>query len=131
MDWKRKLSDDFNLYLILDAAVADYDHLLKIALESVDNGVDIIQLRDKLGSAKEIVHFHQELIKQMDKKVPFIINDRVDICDAVDATGVHLGQDDLSLKYARKILGKEKIIGISCQTFEQAQKAQDLSLIHI
>lgn len=113
------------MYLILDAEVTNYEHLLMIALEAVNHGVDIIQLRDKSGSAKKIIKFYQEFSKEVNKQMPFIINDRVDICDSIDAAGVHLGQDDLSLKYARKILGNEKIIGISCQTFEQAKKAQD------
>lgn len=113
------------MYLILDTEVNGYKQLLDIALESVHNGVDIIQLRDKSGSAKEMMRFYQDFLKQAEKKVPFIFNDRVDICDAVDAPGVHLGQDDLPLSYARKVLGKEKIIGISCQTIEQARKAQN------
>ncbi|MGE0269077.1 MAG: thiamine phosphate synthase [Candidatus Omnitrophota bacterium] len=125
MDWRKKLSNDSNLYLILDSGVNNYKRLLEIAVEAVRNGVDLVQLRDKSGSAIEMMRFYHSFLKQTDRKIPFIVNDRVDVCDAAGATGVHLGQEDLSLRYARKILGDEKIIGISCQTIEQARKAQN------
>jgi len=125
MDWKKKLLSGSNLYLILDAQVNDYKQLLQIALQSVRSGVDFIQVRDKNGTAKEVMNFSELLIKQIGNRVPVIINDRVDISLALGAAGVHLGQEDMPLSFARRILGHNKIIGISCQTIDQARKAQN------
>ncbi len=115
---------DFSLYLILDAEVCSYIDLLNIAKQAAEGGVDIIQLRDKKGLAKDIVSFLKELQKALRGRIPFIVNDRVDLVLAGRASGVHLGQEDLPAQVARKLLGPRAIIGVSCQTFEQAKKAQ-------
>ncbi len=117
--WLKK----FRLYLVLDAQVNGYDDLLKVGYEAARAGVDIIQLRDKRGSAKEIVDLASKLMKRMNPKIPLIINDRVDVAYACGADGVHLGQNDLNVALARKILGHKAIIGRSCQTWAQAKAA--------
>lgn len=125
MDWKKKLLSGSKLYLILDAQVNDYKQLLRIADEAVCSGVGLLQVRDKYGVAKDAMNFTQALIKSIGSRVPVIVNDRVDISQASLASGVHLGQDDKPLSYARKVLGSEKIIGKSCQTMAQARIAQE------
>ena len=112
------------VYLILDTQVCSYDLLFEKAKEAILGGVDIIQLRDKNGSAKNIIHFSQKILKLTKGKVPYIMNDRVDLALMVHASGVHLGQDDVPLPAARKILGPRAMIGVSCQTLEQALTAQ-------
>lgn len=112
------------LYLILDAQVNDYRQLLDILKKSVVSGVDIVQLRDKFGHAKNILAFAKEAKKIIRGKVPFIVNDRADLALIADADGVHVGQDDISLKEARRLLGPEKIIGLSCQTVAHVHQAQ-------
>lgn len=112
------------LYLILDAQVNSHHQLLDILKRSLCGGVDIVQLRDKSGNAKDILSFSKEALRIIGDKVPFIINDRVDLAIMTDASGVHLGQEDIPLAWARKMLGTRKIIGVSCQTLEHARRAQ-------
>ncbi len=113
------------LYLILDTGVCDYPKLFEIARQAINAKIDIIQLRDKKGSAKDIFNFSKQLIQwTRGTKIFFILNDRVDLALAVGADGVHLGQDDLPLKDARKILGSKALIGISCQSQEHALQAE-------
>jgi len=91
----------------------------------MDAGVKWIQYRDKERSRREIYEEAVRLrgmIKQADGI--FIVNDHTDIALAVDADGVHLGQDDLPLKEARKIMGEGKIIGISTHSLDQAKTAE-------
>ena len=115
---------NYSLYLVLDTQVCGYERLFEILKTAVNNGVDIIQLRDKSGPARETLQFATRVVGYLRRKVPFIVNDRVDIAKAAKADGVHLGQDDLPLESARRILGKRAIIGLSCQTLDQARLAQ-------
>ena len=112
------------LYLVLDAHVASYERLLSIAKTAADNGADIIQLRDKWGRAKDILNFSKHIKQILKNRIPYIINDRVDLALAVGASGIHLGQEDLPITISRRITGKKMIIGVSCQTLAQAQEAQ-------
>jgi thiamine-phosphate pyrophosphorylase len=113
-----------NLYLILDADVLDHDSLLRILKESVRFGIDIVQLRNKFGKAKDILEFCHKALKVTKGKTIFIVNDRADIAKLCNADGLHVGQDDLSCKEARKLLGSKAIIGVSCQNLKQALQAQ-------
>ena len=113
-----------NLYLILDAQVNSYSQLLEILKKSVRSGVDIVQLRDKTGSAREILEFTLRAMKIVGDKVPFIVNDRLDLAVLSNAPGVHVGQEDVPVGEARKLLGSRKIIGVSCQTLDHARLAQ-------
>ena len=112
------------LYLVLDRQVNGYHQLWEILKQSVGTGVDILQLRDKTGSGREILQFSQKTIRFLKGKIPYILNDRVDLAVASRASGVHLGQEDLPIQYAKKMLGKSAIIGISCQTYRHALDAQ-------
>lgn len=124
MLWKKRSLADCNLYLILDTQVCSYQRLFDIACEAVAAGVDIVQLRDKAGAPKDILHFSQKFLKAVKGKVPYIINDRIDVALAVGADGVHLGQEDLNLSLARKLLGSKALIGCSCQTLQHLSKAK-------
>lgn len=94
-------------------------------LQAIEGGATLIQLREKELSEKEFLD-EAFRIKEIctSKKIPLIINDNVKIAKETDAFGVHIGQSDMELKEARKILGAEKIIGVSCQTVEQAFQAE-------
>jgi thiamine-phosphate pyrophosphorylase len=120
----KKLLAAAKLYLILDTQVLDYGALLQVLKDSVRGGIDIVQLRDKKGSAKEILDFCRKVLKITKHKILFIVNDRADIALVSGADGVHLGQEDLDCIQARKILGQGKIIGVSCQTLHQASAAE-------
>jgi thiamine-phosphate pyrophosphorylase len=89
-------------------------------------GDAIIQLRDKRSSKSDILKTALALKKALRfSKSVFIVNDHVDIARLVDADGVHLGQSDLPLEAARKLLGEDKIIGISCTNLREARLARD------
>lgn len=108
------------LYLITDRLISGLT-LTEIARQAIAAGVRTIQLREKEMSKGEFFKEALSLIKLFSKyKVLFIINDYVDIALTVDAHGVHLGQEDIPLREARKILGKDKIIGISTHSLKQA-----------
>lgn len=93
--------------------------------QAIEGGATLIQLREKELSEKEFLD-EAFSIKEIcaSKKIPLIINDNVKIAKETDACGVHIGQSDMELKEARKILGADKIIGVSCQTVEQALQAE-------
>ena len=122
---KSKCLRESKLYLILDAQVNSHSELLDILKKSVQGGVDIVQLRDKCGSARDILDFSRKALKITAGKVPYIINDRVDLAIMADADGVHLGQEDIPIALARRMMKPDAIIGVSCQTLAQAKAAQN------
>jgi thiamine-phosphate pyrophosphorylase len=124
MQSKSKCLRESKLYLILDAQVNSHAELLDILKKSVHCGVDIVQLRDKCGRAKDILDFSRKAMKIVGGRIPYIINDRADLAILADADGVHLGQDDIPVPLARKMLGVKKIIGTSCQTLAHARAAE-------
>ncbi len=121
---KRMSLNDARLYLILDRQVNSYKQLFEMAKKAFFAGVDIIQLRDKTGPAKDILDFSNRIQKVIKGRIPYIVNDRVDLAMISQSSGVHLGQEDVPLMQARKMVGKKVLIGISCQTLAHAQKAQ-------
>lgn len=124
MPSKKELLRKSELYLILDRQVSDDIRLFEIAKESVRCGVGILQLRDKKGSAREILNCFKGISRVVKGRVPVIMNDRVDLAIAAGADGVHLGQEDLPIAQARKIIGSKAIVGVSCQSYAQAKQAQ-------
>jgi thiamine-phosphate pyrophosphorylase len=120
----KKSLRDAKLYLILDTQVNDYDTLLDIVTKAVPAGVDVIQLRDKFGRVRETLKFCQAAERIIKGRVPFLVNDRVDLAMIAWSCGVHLGQDDIPLKEARKMMKPDSIIGVSCQTWEHARRAE-------
>ena len=119
------------LYLVLDRQVADYSRLDKILKAAVRGGVDIVQLRDKVGSDRDTISFLRSALKFLNGKVPLIINDRLDLAVICQTQGVHLGQEDIPIEEARRILDKQAIIGVSCQTLSQAKSAQNAGADYI
>ena len=108
-----------------DAEAAGRRDVVAIIREAAEAGVTIIQLRAKKSKTREFLEMAlqaSDILSQL--KIPFIINDRIDIALSCEADGVHLGQEDLPLPYARKILGREKIIGISVNTLKEAMEAE-------
>ncbi len=124
MQSKNKILQAAKLYVVLDSSVADFAKLFVILKKTVTAGTQIVQLRCKEGSAQEILAFIKKALTVTKGKALFIVNDRVDLVLASNADGVHLGQDDLTLSQARKILGPKRIIGVSCQTIRQARLAE-------
>lgn len=116
---------DYSLYLITDRDIIKDRYLKECVEEAIKGGVTIVQIREKDASTREFYNIAKEVKEVTDKyNIPLIINDRLDIALAVDAAGVHLGQSDMSIEVARKILGEEKIIGISAGNLEEAMEAE-------
>ena len=114
------------LYAVTDRAWVGTKSLYEQVKEALENGVTCVQLREKelseddfLKEAKQI----SELCKEY--KVPFIVNDNVDIAIACKADGIHIGQEDMELTNVRKLVGEDMIIGVSAHTVEEAIKAQE------
>lgn len=103
--------------------MCDEAKLWQALQRSFKAGVGIVQLRDKRGSARETLAFARRIQKFLDDRIPFIVNDRVDIALLSGASGVHVGQEDLPVTEARKVLGARKIIGTSCQTIAHLRRA--------
>ena len=121
---KKLFTRNSKLYLITDRTVSG-ESLQKIAARAITAGIGIIQLREKNMTKKELYREATALMAlTLNSGVTFIINDCVDIALAVDADGVHLGQEDLPVAEARKVLGKNKIIGISTHSLKQAIDAE-------
>ena len=122
-----KLSpSDLRLYAITDRRALSTGVTLAQAVEAaLDGGVTCLQLREKTASAGEILALARTLLPLCRaRKVPLLINDRVDIALAAGADGVHLGQDDLPLPEARALLGPDRILGATAHTVEEALRAQ-------
>jgi thiamine-phosphate pyrophosphorylase len=119
------LEIDYSLYLVTDRSFLKDKPLQQAVEEAILGGVTLVQLREKDASTREFYEIAKEVKKVTDHyKVPFLINDRLDIAQAVNADGVHLGQSDMPINTARKILGKDKIIGISAGNVDEALEAE-------
>lgn len=111
---KKLLLKDKNIYLVTNSSnLNEQEFLDKVAL-ALKSGVRLIQYREKEKSAKEIIETGKKLRQLCSMyEALLIVNDRIDIAQIIDADGLHLGQDDIDIKFARKIFGEDKIIGIS------------------
>jgi thiamine-phosphate pyrophosphorylase len=119
---KEKILEKVQLYAIADPGLCLNRDLIKLISLAIEGGAQMIQFRDKESSDKEFLEKAGEIHKiTLRKKIPLIINDRVDIAKLVDAEGVHLGEDDLPVKEARRILDTEKIIGASACNLKTAK----------
>lgn len=116
---------DPSLYVILDAAVAGPRDLAELLDAVIRGGGRMVQLRDKSAPSGSLVALAERLrARCREAGVTFIVNDRVDLAVAVDADGVHLGQDDLPPRLARPLLRRGMILGVSTHSPEQARRAQ-------
>lgn len=117
---------NYSLYLVTDRSFLKGRKLKDVVEDSIKGGATLVQVREKDISTNEFYSVALEVKEVTDKyKVPLIINDRIDIAQAINADGVHLGQDDMPLTVARKILGSKKIIGISVGNVKEAKIAEN------
>ena len=121
---KKKLLERCSLYLILDAEVCPHARLWEVLKAGVNNGVDIVQLRDKLGTVQSTIDFTLRAMRFLKGRIPFIVNDRTDVAMVTGASGVHVGQDDLTVPEARRILGARPLVGRSCQNMRHLREAE-------
>ena len=120
----KKQKADYGLYLCTDRHTNGRLDFLQTIEQAIQGGCSVVQLREKECSTREFYRQAAD-VKTLTRQynIPLIINDRIDVCMAANADGVHLGQEDLPVREARKILGQEKIIGASAHNLEEALKA--------
>ena len=119
------------LYLVTDHK-DDEEKFLKTIEDAIKGGVTIVQLREKTAGTLDFYNLALK-VKEITKKynAPLIINDRIDIALAIDADGVHVGQSDMPCEIARKLIGDDKILGVSASTTDEAIKAEKDSADYI
>lgn len=119
------LKKDLKMYLITDSYILKNRDFYKCIEEGLKAGVTMLQLREKNEDGK---NFLKKAIKlrELTRKygAKFIINDRIDIAMLCDADGVHVGQSDIDAKSVRKLIGENKILGVSARTLEEAKQAK-------
>ncbi len=116
---------DWGLYLVTDRSMIAGREYVQTVLQAVSGGVTAVQLREKNLPTREFVALARALAHALRRlKVPLIINDRLDVALAADADGVHLGQDDMDAITARHLIGRDRLLGISASTAEEALAAE-------
>ncbi|MBQ1180573.1 MAG: thiamine phosphate synthase, partial [Treponema sp.] len=122
-----QLKKSLLLYAVTDRSWTGEKSLFEQVEETVKAGTTFVQLREKNISYDEFMN-EAELIKKIcaEYNVPFVINDNVALAKEVDADGVHIGQDDMSITEARAIIGNDKILGVSVQTVKDAILAEQM-----
>ena len=115
---------DLSLYLVTDKS-DDVEKFLKTIEEAIKGGVNVVQIREKTADTLDFYNLELK-VKEITTKynVPLIINDRVDIALAIDADGVHVGQSDMPCDVTRRLIGEDKILGVSAATVDEAKKAE-------
>lgn len=113
------------LYLVTNRYQDSLENFLEKVETACRSGVTIIQLREKNLTTNQYYHLAKQVKEITDAyQVPLIIDDRLDICLAVDAAGLHIGDDELPVSVARKVLGPEKILGVTAKTVKRALEAE-------
>ncbi|WP_296878267.1 thiamine phosphate synthase [uncultured Methanobrevibacter sp.] len=115
---------DLSLYLVTDKS-DDVEKFLNTIEEGIKGGVSVVQIREKTAETLDFYNLALK-VKEITEKydIPLIINDRVDVALAIDADGVHVGQSDMPCDITRKLIGDNKILGVSAATIEEAKKAE-------
>ena len=117
---------DYTLYLCTDRGLMTTDTVEESVELAIDGGCTVIQLREKQCSSRDFYELALRVKGITARRgVPLIINDRVDICLAAGADGVHVGQSDLPACQVRRLLGPDRILGVSARTLEEALEAQE------
>ena len=116
---------DYTLYLVTDRQLMSCDSLTEAVEQAILGGCTMIQLREKEVSALDFYNLAVAVKQVTDKyHIPLIINDRIDIAMAVQATGVHIGQHDLPAAAVRKVIGENMLLGVSASSIAEAIQAQ-------
>ena len=114
------------LYLVTNRYQDSLERFLEKVETACRSGVTIVQLREKNLTTNQYYQLAKEVKKVTDAyQVPLIIDDRLDVCLAVDAAGLHIGDDELPVSVARQVLGPEKILGVTAKTVKRALEAEE------
>ena len=124
--------ESLRLYLVTDRGLSLGRSLEGVVIEAVAGGATMVQLREKEAPTGEFVALAKRLRALLAPLgVPLVINDRVDVALAADADGVHIGQSDMAYEDARRLLGPDKIIGLSVENFEDLERANSLDVDYV
>lgn len=125
-------AESLSLYLVTDRELSKGRELEYIVSEAAKGGVSMVQLREKDCDTLNFVELAQKLKASLSPLgIPLIINDRIDVALAVDADGVHIGQSDMPYHIARKLLGPDKIIGLSVESIDDVLEANMLDVDYV
>jgi len=125
-------AEQLRLYLVTDRPLSLGRDIAWVVEEAVKGGATMVQLREKDIDTREFIALAQRIKPILkDVGVPLIINDRVDVALAVDADGVHIGQSDMPYDIARRLLGPDKIIGLSVENMDEVLEANSLDVDYI
>ena len=117
--------ESLKLYLVTNRYQDSLENFLEKVETACRSGVTIIQLREKNLTTNQYYQLAKQVKEITDAyQVPLIIDDRLDVCLAVDAAGLHIGDDELPVSVARKVLGPEKILGVTAKTVKRALEAE-------
>ena len=126
------MNNALKLYLVTNRGLSLGRSLEEVVSEAVAGGVTMVQLREKDTSTGEFIRLACKLTDLLRPLgIPLIINDRVDVALATDADGVHIGQSDMPYEIARKLLGPDKIIGLSVENMKDLLRANELDVDYI
>ena len=115
---------DTSLYLVTDSTGLSEEIFLAKVEAALQGGVTLLQIREKERSAREYIHLAEQIHQIAERyHVPLLVDDRVDVALAMNAEGVHVGQSDMPVWQARKLLGPDKIVGATAKTVPQALEA--------
>lgn len=124
MRYKSKI--DYSLYLVTNREILINCNLEEAVEKAILGGTTLVQLREKNISTIDFYNIGKKIKKVTEKyNIPLIINDRLDIALAIDADGVHVGQRDMPVDITRKLIGENKILGVSASNITEALKAED------
>jgi len=121
---------NFDYYLVTYSSISKNGTLSDVK-QALDAGCKVIQYREKNKTTREMINEAKKIKQLCNDRAFFLINDKVDVAIAVDADGVHLGQEDISVDVARKLLGNNKIIGLTVHNEKEAVEAERLGVDYI
>ena len=123
---------NYGVYLVTDRHLCLGRPLDDVVLSAVRGGAGAVQLREKHASTREFLELARALVSRLEPLgIPLIVNDRADIALAAGAAGLHVGQSDLPPEDARRLMGKNAIIGLSVETREELLEAEKLDIDYV
>ncbi len=128
--WRANMSEVLSLYLVTDQRCLRGRTLTDVVLAAVRGGVTCVQLREKHATTRDFVALAIAM-KSLLMPVPLVINDRIDVALACDAQGVHLGQSDMPVEHARRLLPRHVFLGLSVQTPEDVVRSVDMTVDYL
>ena len=122
--------DDVDFYMVTDSELSN-DGIFSDVENALRAGCKIVQYREKNKSTKDLIDEAKKLKKICEGKAVFLVDDRFDVALAVDADGIHIGQEDIHFETARMLLGKDKVIGLTVHNLDEAIEAEKLGVDYI